>query len=85
MSDDERQPIGGALDALGVRASLEPDERITEALVIAKIVDLETGRTMLGMYHSEGTDWISHLGLLSAARQAMDGDAIVVTDDEDDG
>lgn len=81
---DERQPIGPSLDAIGVKVTLDPDQQITEAIVIAKINDFASGATMLGMYHSEGLDWIAQLGLLAAGRHAMECADMVVGDEDDE-
>lgn len=65
----ELKPIGEILDELGVKAKLDPTDRIVEVLVIAKIVDLaeEDATPYLGLYNSQGADWISQRGLLHAA------------------
>lgn len=83
MTDEEARPIGATLDALGVTISLTADQQVTEAIVIAKITDFESGSTALGMYHSDGLDWIGQLGLLTAGRYAMEGVAIVADEDDE--
>lgn len=65
------QRIGPTLDSLGLTVTLDQHDQITEALVIAKITDFETGSTSLGIYFNEGMDWIARLGLLEAARQVL--------------
>lgn len=74
MSDDEDEgkPIGAILDALGVTANLEETQRITEVLVVAKVIDLEDGEVDLGIYSSIGGDWMAQLGLFRAATLAME-------------
>ena len=74
MSDeeDEGKPIGAILDALGVTADLEETQRITEVLVVAKVIDLEDGEVDLGIYSSVGGDWMAQLGLFRAATLAME-------------
>lgn len=68
MSEDWK-PIGQILDELGIKAKLDPTDRVVEVLVIAKIVDLaeEDAVPILGVYGSEGSDWISQRGLLHSA------------------
>jgi hypothetical protein len=65
----EWQPIGDVLNELGVKIKLDPTDRVVEVLVIAKIVDLaeEDAVPILGVYGSEGSDWISQRGLLHSA------------------
>lgn len=82
MSDDSG-PIGPMLDALGVTASLDDNQQITEAVIIAKISDFATGRAMLGLYTSEGLDWIAQYGLVAAASHVLN-DAEAVDPDGDD-
>lgn len=70
--EDERQLIGSIIDHLGVKAIIEPSQRITEVLVVAKLTDFEDGSTSLGVYNSSGVDWIALLGLLRAAQILME-------------
>lgn len=69
MSD---QPAGPLLDALGVTIDLDPDQQLTEALVIGKVADFDSSNTILVLASSEGLDWIAQLGLLHAALQVVD-------------
>jgi hypothetical protein len=82
MSDEEpRQPIGPLLDTLGVTADLDPDQQITEALVLAKVTDFSTGQTALGVYHS-GLDWVAQLGLIEGGRMVLSAAPFVYDDDD---
>lgn len=83
MSDDDRQLLGSIVDNLGVTASLDPDDQITEILIIAKISDFESGGTALGFYHSKGLDWIGQLGLMAAAQKVLNQADIGLEGDDD--
>lgn len=82
--DDDREPIGGIIDGLGVSASLETTQKITEVLVLAKITDFEDGSTSVGIYNSTGMDWISQLGLFRASMLVMEFAQFSHIEDEDD-
>ncbi|GAA3877933.1 hypothetical protein GCM10022243_48290 [Saccharothrix violaceirubra] len=79
------RPIGDLLDALGVTAQLGDHDRITEAVVIAKVVELDssTGDPLLGVYTAAGTDWIAQRGLVHAAREVLEATPPVGSDDPD--
>jgi hypothetical protein len=81
MSDGPT-PIGPILDELAVTVSLAPEERITQALVIAKTVNLDTGEVAL-MVEASDLDWIEQWGLHAAAGQAYMSTPPVHRDDED--
>lgn len=61
-------PAGPILDEMGVRFGLDPDDRVTEVLVLAKTTDLATGAVGLNIAASGGLDWVAQLGLLIAGR-----------------
>ena len=61
-------PLGPVIDRLGITGNIDPNDQVTECLVICKVVDFETGRTSLGFYSNEGLDWIAVHGLLAAAQ-----------------
>lgn len=66
MSDDPA-PIGQLLDTLGVKApKITPDDLPAAAIVLLKIVDAD-GSVRLSLAHSDGMDWITRLGMLTAA------------------
>lgn len=50
---------------------LKDNDQVTEALILAKIVDFNEGGTGLGIGCTEGLDWIGQLGLLSAAERMV--------------
>jgi hypothetical protein len=66
------QPAGPMLDALGVTLDLDEGQQLTEAFVIGKVSDFESGGTGLVLGTSEGLDWIGQRGLLDAARYTLD-------------
>lgn len=72
--DDEEtgKPIGSIIDGLGVTASLDPSQHITEVIVLAKITDFEDGGTSVGVYKSDDMDWVSQLGLFRVATLMME-------------
>lgn len=84
MTDDseDRQPIGEILDRIGVTASLEENQHIIEALVLAKVSDFADGSTSVGIYYSVGMDWISQLGLFRASQLIMELAQFSHTEDE---
>lgn len=47
---------------------------ITDAIIVARYTDMETGVSGLFMAASEGTDIISVLGLLEAGKQLQSGE-----------
>lgn len=67
----EHQPLGAVLDQLGVTACLDETDRLTEALVIAKATNMDTGQTALVLATSHALDWIAIWGLHTAAREAI--------------
>jgi hypothetical protein len=78
-------PIGVILDGLDITATLTPNQRITEALVIAKVYDLETNDPpSIGLFYGPSTDWISRLGLLDAANLVMKSPQCPGHDPEED-
>jgi hypothetical protein len=75
------QKIGQLIDALGVDADLEDGDLPTDAFVILKVVKAD-GTVSLVNARSEGLDWITRLGMVTAA-QAIEnsGYSDVPTDD----
>lgn len=66
MGMSESQPIGQLLDSLGVTSTIAPDDLPVAALVLLKVVDA-TGDVRLILAYSDGMDWITRLGMLTAA------------------
>ena len=81
MSDP--QPIGQLLDALGVTSTIAPDDLPAAALVLLKVVDA-TGDVRLAAAWSDGMDWITRLGMLTAATARETPDPTLWQDQEDD-
>lgn len=71
MSD---QHVGHLLDALDVTIELDDNEHIVDAIVIAKLAPLDSEDTTprLAIAEGAGTDWITALGMLHAARAVYD-------------
>lgn len=61
------QPIGQLLDALGVTCDLDNGDMPTDAYVILKIIKAD-GAISLIKTHSESLDWVTSLGMLTAAQ-----------------
>lgn len=66
--EEDLRPVGELLDELGVTMRLGPSHRITEVLVIAKVVDLDDGQVCLALASNPTLDWITEAGLLESAR-----------------
>ena len=81
MSDP--QPIGQLLDSLGVTSTIAPDDLPVAALVLLKVVNAN-GDVRLAAAWSDGMDWITRLGMLTAATASETPDASVWQDQEDD-
>jgi hypothetical protein len=62
-----RQHIGQLLDALGVTADIADDDMVTDALVVLKVVKAD-GAVSLNKVTSEALDWVTGLGMLTAAQ-----------------
>lgn len=63
MSD---QPIGQLLDTLGLTAELDDDDLPSDALVVLKVVKGD-GSVVIVRGSSEALDWVTGLGMLTAA------------------
>jgi hypothetical protein len=66
------QQIGQLLDTLGVLAPLDDGDMPTDALVILKIVKAD-GQVSLIKGRSESLDWVTVLGMLTAALEIENG------------
>lgn len=60
------QPIGQLLDSLGVTADLDEGDLPVDALVLIKVVKADGGVSFV-KGASESLDWITSLGMLTAA------------------
>ncbi|MFD0570151.1 hypothetical protein ACFQ0T_14120 [Kitasatospora gansuensis] len=60
------QPVGDALDALGITAALGPDELLVGAVVLLKVLQPD-GAVRLSLTHSDGLGWIERAGMLHLA------------------
>lgn len=69
MSD---QKVGALLDSLGVTMDLGEDQQLVEVVVLGKVAHFDTGGTSVVLGNSEGLDWISQRGIVSAAQHVLD-------------
>ncbi len=83
MGMSESQPIGQLIDSLGVTSTIAPDDLPVAALVLLKVVDA-TGDVRLILAYSDGMDWITRLGMLTAATAGETPDPTAWQDQEDD-
>jgi hypothetical protein len=77
------QQIGQLLDTLGVTAPLDDGDMPTDALVILKIIKAD-GRVSLIKGRSESLDWVTVLGMLTAALEIENGGYQQVADGDDE-
>lgn len=64
--EDTERPAGPILTELGVTMMLNDTDRVTEAMILAKVTNLETGAVSL-CTSSNDLDWIAQRGLVAAA------------------
>ncbi|MGW0312028.1 hypothetical protein [Streptomyces flavidovirens] len=76
------QKIGQMLDAIGVTADLEEGDMAVDAIVILKLVK-EDGTVSLVKGRSESLDWITALGMVTAAQAVENSGYVDVTEDDD--
>lgn len=65
------RPIGDALDALGIEATLDDGELVAGAIVLLKVIDTD-GDMRLSMAYSDGLGWIERAGMIHVA-EVMEG------------
>lgn len=76
------QKIGQLLDALGVTVDLDEGDLPTDAHVILKIVKAD-GTVSLVKAASESLDWVTTLGMLTAALEIENGGYVNSANDDD--
>ena len=76
------QPVGQLIDSLGVTSTIAPDDLPVAALVLLKVVDADGGVRLILAY-SDGMDWITRLGMLTAATASETPDPSAWQDQED--
>ncbi|MGW1134573.1 hypothetical protein [Streptomyces griseoluteus] len=74
------QKIGHTLDNLGVEVDLDDGDMPTDAVVLIKVVK-EDGSVSMTKGRSEALDWISALGMLTAA-QAIENSGYQLAEDD---
>lgn len=77
------QQIGQLLDTLGLIADLDEGDLPTDALVILKVVKAD-GEVSLVKGRSESLDWVTVLGMLTAALEIENGGYQQVADGDDE-
>jgi hypothetical protein len=68
MSD---QQIGNLVDRHGVILDLEDADLVSDVLVVAKVSTTDGGTT-IAIGASDGMDWVTQLGLVTAAARIID-------------
>ncbi|KQX27555.1 hypothetical protein ASD97_24970 [Streptomyces sp. Root63] len=76
------QQIGQLLDTLGVTADLDDEDLPVDALVLIKIVKPD-GAISFIKATSESLDWITSLGMLTAALHIENNGYVNVADEDD--
>lgn len=67
LEDSESRKIGEIIDGLGLRMPLKEGDLVSEVVVVAKVIEAD-GQVRMSSSWS-GDDWISRLGLLTAAQE----------------
>ncbi|MEU1071925.1 MULTISPECIES: hypothetical protein [unclassified Streptomyces] len=75
------QKIGQLLDSLGVTVDLDEGDMVIDAHVLLKIVK-DDGTVSLMKAISESLDWVSLLGMLTAALHIENGRYVDSRDDD---
>lgn len=58
--------IASIIESLGVSLTLADNDLVTDAVVIANVVEAD-GTVRLALAYSDGMSWVTRLGLLTAA------------------
>jgi hypothetical protein len=66
---EPRQPTQA--DDLWTGLDLRSNDQVTEAILIGKIADFETGGTALSLAATDGTDWVTQFGIITGALNIM--------------
>jgi hypothetical protein len=74
--------IGQLIDTLGVEADLDEGDLPTDAYVILKIIKAD-GTVSIVNARSEGLDWITRLGMVTAAQQIENSGYAEASPDDD--
>ncbi|MEV7422859.1 hypothetical protein [Streptomyces sp. NPDC091212] len=80
-TDENAQPIGPAIDALGITATLADGELVSGAIVLLKVIETD-GSTRLSSSYSDGLGWIERAGMLRIA-ELMETGSVRARDPED--
>lgn len=63
------ESLGGIIDNLALDIELGPDQMITDAIVLAKVTDLDTGAVTMISRYSSGISWMERVGMLRSCEQ----------------
>jgi hypothetical protein len=63
---------------------LEENQQIADAVLIARVVDFDSGTSSIFMINSPGMHWVLQRGMLSAAQHIADCQSFFDDEDEDD-
>lgn len=75
------QPAAPILDGLGVTIDLSDGDLVSDAVVIAKVVDGD-GNVTVSLSSSESMSWLDQFGLLSAAYRVTISSHFETRDDD---
>ncbi|MGY1439520.1 hypothetical protein [Streptomyces reniochalinae] len=76
------QQVGQMLDAIGVTADIDEGDMAVDAIVILKILKGD-GSVSLVKGRSESLDWVTALGMTTAA-QAVENSGYALADEDDE-
>ncbi|SES03503.1 hypothetical protein [Streptomyces qinglanensis] len=76
------QHIGQMLDAIGLVADLDEGDMAMDAIVILKVIKAD-GSVHLVKGRSDAVDWITALGMVTAA-QAVENSGYSLADEDDE-
>ncbi|NYV73194.1 hypothetical protein [Streptomyces sp. UH6] len=74
------RPIGDALDALGIEATLDEGELLAGAVVLLKVIDGD-GDVRMSLAYSDGLSWIERTGMIHVAETMEAGTTTGLTGD----
>lgn len=77
------QPIGPILDGLGVSIDLADGDLVSDAVVVAKVVDGD-GNVSVALSSSESASWLDQMALLVAGSDIVRATRYEVRDTDDE-
>ncbi|MBQ1163482.1 hypothetical protein KBZ21_36420, partial [Streptomyces sp. A73] len=76
------QQVGQMLDAIGLTADIDEGDMALDAIVILKVIKAD-GSVHLVTGRSDAVDWVSALGMVTAA-QAVENSGYSLADEDDE-